>query len=113
MPDYVEESADDSSDHIQNGVEGAVQPNWDPHYQDARRNLAALLVQQGRREESLCLWREDLLACPDTHKLLRKLLSDAMLARDLTLAGDYLAIEAELQWGGRFGPYEKGNNHLA
>jgi tetratricopeptide (TPR) repeat protein len=85
----------------------------DSDYQDARRNLATLLLQRGRREDSLRLWREDLLDCPDTHKLLRKLLSDAMLGRDLTLAGEYSAIEAQLRWGGRYGPHQKDENRAA
>jgi len=82
----------------------------DPSHQNARRNLAMLLVRRGRRDESFPLWHQELVACPDGYNLLRKLISEAMKARDLTLAGDYSIILSQLRWGGRFGPRQRGDS---
>jgi tetratricopeptide (TPR) repeat protein len=81
-----------------------------PTHQAARRSLANLLVQQGRLLETLPLWHQEVLACPDSYNLLRKLISEAMKARDLTLAGDYSILLAQLKWGGRCGQRNPGDS---
>jgi hypothetical protein len=69
-----------------------------PTDRKARRELGQLLVQLGRREESLPLWRAEF---NDTHgwTWMRALLSEALCATDLRLAGDYAGMMAELRFG--------------
>jgi tetratricopeptide (TPR) repeat protein len=69
----------------------------DPHLRIARRNLAMLLVRLGRRDESLHLWHEELLDGPEGLAWMQNLVSTAMQALDLTLAGEYATILAALR----------------
>ena len=71
----------------------------DPTSVVARRNLAMLLVRLGREEESLPLWHEELRDGGDGLAVVRSLATDAMCDSDLTLAGRYASLAAELRWG--------------
>jgi tetratricopeptide (TPR) repeat protein len=68
----------------------------DPALADARRNLAKLLVRIGRSEESYPLWRAELLS---GSAWMDGLITKAMEARDLRLAGEYATILAAIRWG--------------
>jgi tetratricopeptide (TPR) repeat protein len=74
-----------------------------PRLRIARRNLATLLVQLGRREESFSLWHEE-LADSEGLAWMQELVSRAMRARELSFAGEYAAILAELRWGSAWHP---------
>src|SRR5215212_5772052 len=75
-----------------------------PDLQIARRNLAALLVQLGRVEESLDLWHAEMLKGAEGHLWVDNMISGAMGARDLTLAGKYAELFARLRWGSDWYP---------
>jgi tetratricopeptide (TPR) repeat protein len=66
----------------------------DPGLADARRNLAKLLVRIGRSEESYPLWRAELLGGSGW---IDGLITNAMAARDLRLAGEYATILAVIR----------------
>ncbi len=70
----------------------------DPHLRITRRNLAKLLVQMGRRTDSMQLFYEELVDGPGGRAWIRDLILAAMEARDLSLAGEYAAILAALRW---------------
>ena len=76
----------------------------DPRLRIARRNLAVLLVGLGRRDESFHLWREEMLAGAEGLAWMESLIVQSLPARDLTLAGEYAAILAELRWGSAWYP---------
>jgi tetratricopeptide (TPR) repeat protein len=79
----------------------------DPGLGIARRNLATLLVCLGRREESIDLFRDELLAGSEGLAWMDGLVSDAMRARDLTFAGEYAAILAALRWASPWYPLRR------
>jgi len=64
----------------------------------ARRYLAVLLVRAGRSAESLPLFRTE-LASEEGHTWMRDVATTAMRSPDLSSAGAYAAIAAELRWG--------------
>jgi tetratricopeptide (TPR) repeat protein len=75
-----------------------------PTLRIARRRLATLLVRVGRSNESLYFWQQELLAGADGLSWARGVVSAAMRATDLTLAGAYAEILAQLRWGSRWYP---------
>ncbi|MDR5782423.1 hypothetical protein QCE63_23770 [Caballeronia sp. LZ065] len=70
----------------------------DPSRSGTRQQLAVLLVQLGREEESLPLWRAEADSKEGVAWLAQRV-KEALCCRDLTLAGRYAAIAAELRWG--------------
>lgn len=72
-----------------------------------RRELAILLVGQGRRDEALPLWLAELRAGESGLAWTQDLLQAAMERRDLTVAGEYASIAAELRWGACSDPAER------
>ena len=64
----------------------------------ARRYLATLLVRLGFRDESLPFFRAELTS-DDGRSWIRDLTTAAMGSRNLSLAGEYATIAAELRWG--------------
>ncbi|MDR5760488.1 tetratricopeptide repeat protein [Caballeronia sp. LZ035] len=70
----------------------------DPSLARTRQQLAVLLVQLGREEESLPLWRAEAHSKEGLASLAQRV-KEALCSRDLTLAGRYAAIAAELRWG--------------
>jgi Tetratricopeptide repeat len=80
----------------------ALQVN--PSHRLARRNLALLLVQEGRRDESFDLFHAELATGSEGVSWLIRVITTAMQAEDLTLAGEYAAILAELRWGSPWYP---------
>lgn len=68
-----------------------------PSLRIARRNLAKLLVQLGRDEESLPLWKAEL----DTEgqAWMQSLIHASLCSKDLTFAGHCAAIASRLRWG--------------
>jgi hypothetical protein len=64
----------------------------------ARRCLARLLVEGGRRDDSLPLWRAELEA-DDGIAWLQEQITHQMVRGRLALAGEYAAIHAMLRWG--------------
>ncbi|WP_349606349.1 tetratricopeptide repeat protein [Cupriavidus sp. DF5525] len=71
----------------------------DASLSSARQHLAVLLVRLGRQDESLPLWRTELGGDGQGLAWIQKLIRNAMCSRDLTLAGQYATIAAELRWG--------------
>jgi hypothetical protein len=65
----------------------------------ARRNLALVLVQCGRSEESLPLWRAELASGRLGVGWAQRVVDQAMYAPDLTVAGELAGIVARLRWG--------------
>lgn len=76
----------------------------EPHLQIARRNLATLLVRLGHRNESLYLWQMEIFTGKQGLDWIHSLVKTAMQQRDLSLAGNYAAILAELRWGSQWYP---------
>jgi hypothetical protein len=72
----------------------------------ARRNLATLLVQVGRPEESLPLWCAEAFSGPEGQAWMNDVVERVLAAGDWKLAGAYAAIVAALHWGSRW--YPKG-----
>jgi tetratricopeptide (TPR) repeat protein len=79
----------------------------DPHFRLARRNLAMLLVRMGRQHESVPLFHEEMRTDVEGANWMTGLVTDAMQARDLTLAGEYATILAGLRWGSTLYPPRK------
>ena len=71
----------------------------DASLSSARQHLAVLLVHLGRQDESLPLWRTELGGNGQGLAWMQTLIRNAMCLRNLTLAGKYAAIAAELRWG--------------
>jgi hypothetical protein len=71
-----------------------------PQHEVARRNLAMLLTQLGRREESAFLFYEEMLARPQCADWMEDLIAEAIKDRKFYLAGEYAAILADLQSAG-------------
>jgi hypothetical protein len=63
-----------------------------------------LLARSGRRADALASFRRGLPSAPDAIDRLRAEIVDAMLAADLTLAGELAAILAAVQRGSRWYP---------
>jgi tetratricopeptide (TPR) repeat protein len=84
----------------------------DPHLRIARRNLAMLLVQLGRGDESFPLWHQEILSGSEGLGWMEDLVSTAMQARDLTLAGEYAALLATLRWASPWCPRCRDNSVL-
>lgn len=79
--------------------------HFDQNLRIARRNLALLLVQLGRHSESSYLFYEEMLASgSEGANWMIGLVTEAMQARDLRLAGEYAAILAGLRWGSTLYP---------
>ena len=76
----------------------------DPDLRIARRNLAPLLVQRGRADESLDVWYAEMLSGAEGQMWVDDMISAAMGAQDLTLAGEYAEIFARLRWGSEWYP---------
>jgi hypothetical protein len=77
----------------------------DPNHRPARRNLAKLVVRLGRSNESLPYWHAELVADAAGSRWVHDAISEVMTqSRDLTLAGEYAALLAGLQWGSRWYP---------
>jgi hypothetical protein len=74
-----------------------------PGLKSARRELAALLLRQGRRREATALCCEE-LAGPDGYEWLQDLLTSALGAHQLAFAGECAAVLAALRWGSRWYP---------
>jgi hypothetical protein len=74
----------------------------------ARRNLAVSLARLGRRAECEALCRDELRTGPAGAAWLLDLLTEAMTAKDLTLAGEYAAIFTALRWGTAWRPRGEG-----
>jgi tetratricopeptide (TPR) repeat protein len=83
-----------------------------PGLHTARRNLATLLVRQGRQSESFPLWHEELAANPGGLTWLQNLISRALRADDLTLAGEYASIAAQLRWASSWYPARSEDQKL-
>jgi tetratricopeptide (TPR) repeat protein len=76
----------------------------DSGLRDARRELATLLVRLGRRDESLHLWHAELSDGSEGLAWMDELVSKAMRAGELTLAGEYAAVLAQLRRGSQWYP---------
>jgi tetratricopeptide (TPR) repeat protein len=63
----------------------------------ARRELAMLLAQLGRRNESAFLFYEEMLTNAECGDWMTALVTEAMKSRNLYLAGEYAAILADLR----------------
>src|SRR4051812_19764765 len=63
----------------------------------ARRYFAVLLVRAGRKDESMPLFRHESTS-EEGRNWIRDLAAAAMRSRDLSLAGEYAGIAAELRW---------------
>jgi Tetratricopeptide repeat len=68
-----------------------------PEHELARRNLATLLTQLGRREESAFLFYQEMLVRPQCADWMKGLIAEAIKDRRFYLAGEYAAILADLQ----------------
>jgi hypothetical protein len=80
-------------------------PELGPARAEARSDLAQRLLALGRTEESLRLLREELLVFgSDGLSWFQALISDRLGAGDLTQAGAYAALLAELRWGSAWYP---------
>jgi hypothetical protein len=67
-----------------------------------RRARAARLVQAGRLEESLPLWREEVSSGVEGATWVRAAAVEAMAWRDLTVAGTLAQLYATATWGSRW-----------
>jgi hypothetical protein len=72
-----------------------------------RRELAVLLVVLGRRNEALPLWRAELHTGRSGLAWIQDLLQAALERRDLTLAGEYASLVAQVRWGDHSDPAER------
>jgi hypothetical protein len=100
--DVVATTAPTDIDEALANYRRALQLN--PKLWTARRDLTALLIRMGRRDEATALCREEMLAGFEDSGWLEGLLSSAMEASDLRLAGEYAAILAALQLGSQWYP---------
>ncbi len=75
-----------------------------PELEAARRNLATLLVQLGRGDETFRLWHEELSAGEAGRSWVSNIVSDAMAREELALAGEYARILAALRHGSEWYP---------
>jgi hypothetical protein len=69
-----------------------------PTNSSARRKLATLLVSLGRRSESLRYWSDEIGSGDDGRRWANHVAVQAMTDRDLSRAGDYAWVLAELRW---------------
>jgi hypothetical protein len=84
----------------------------DPSLTTARRNLATLLVTLGRPAESFALWHEEISSGESGREWIETLVSNAMHQNDLTLAGEYATLLAQLRWGTPWYPKDSGDPPL-
>jgi hypothetical protein len=70
----------------------------------ARRNLAVLLVQLKRGDESVALWHAELASGKEGLAWINQQINAALQAKDLWLAGEYASIIAGLRWGSKWYP---------
>jgi hypothetical protein len=74
-----------------------------PSLRVVRRNLAAVLTRLGRHEEAFGLYYAE-MNDEEGQIWLQEMVSAAMGRRDLTLAGQYAEVYAQLRWGTRWYP---------
>jgi hypothetical protein len=106
---WVRQMQGDSDEALANYKEAL---RFEPSLRIARRNLALLLIQLGRREESFELWHEELRTSAESVAWMKGVVTTAMEARDLRLAGDYAAILAALRWGSPWYPRHSNGSNL-
>lgn len=82
-----------------------------PGLRASRQRLALLLVQLGRRDESLPYWHAELRSDGGV-EFLSTLIVEAMQYPDLRLAGDLAAILAALRWGSAWYPPPEARREL-
>lgn len=77
---------------------------------ESRRATAVRLTQEGRLEESLPLWREQVSLGEGSAKFVRAAAVEAMAWRDLTVAGVLAQLYAVATWGSQWypGPHSDG-----
>jgi len=102
---------------MQGDTEGAIANyrralQFDPSLRIARRNLAQLLVQLERREESFHLWHAELRTGSEGVAWMAGLVTTAMQARNLRLAGEYASILAQLRWASPWYPARHSDSAL-
>jgi hypothetical protein len=72
----------------------------DPALNEVRRDLAEILVVVGRRDEAMLFFHEELSTSgSDGLGWMQELISGSLRSQDLTLAGAYASILAQLRWG--------------
>jgi hypothetical protein len=76
-----------------------------PELAAPRRERAALLLRQGRRQEATALCAQE-LADAEGYEWLQDLVTSSLGAGDLRFAGDCAAVLAALRWGSRWYPRE-------
>jgi tetratricopeptide (TPR) repeat protein len=86
------------------GYDEALRLN--PDLRAARRGLGAVMVQLGRKEEALSLFRAELEADGDGERWLSELIIEAMERPDLWLAGELASILTVLQRASEWYPAE-------
>ncbi|WP_233860282.1 tetratricopeptide repeat protein [Paraburkholderia sp. HD33-4] len=84
----------------------------DSSLQIARRNLAKLLITIGESDAGFRLCHEELVHTEDGAAWLRGLISAAMQSQNLSLAGEYATIYAQLCWGSSWYPSCPGDAGL-
>src|SRR5829696_811442 len=75
-----------------------------PSDAERRRAAAVRLTQQGRFEESLSLWRDELCSGEAGLNWVRAAAVEAMSWRDLTVAGELAQLYAAARWGSSWYP---------
>ncbi|QYC41487.1 hypothetical protein Nocox_19390 [Nonomuraea coxensis DSM 45129] len=80
-----------------------------PSSRAARRERALRLVEEGRRDEALPLWRAELDTGESGLAWMQDQLHALLERRDLTAAGECAAIAAELRWGAGSGPVPRAS----
>ena len=76
---------------------------------ESRRARAARLAQEGRLEESLPLWREEVSSGDDGATFVRAAAVEAMAWRDLSVAGALAQLYATATWGSQWYPGPEGD----
>jgi hypothetical protein len=84
-----------------------------PSNAGGRRATAVRLTQQGRFEESLPLWRDELCSGEAGRNWVRAAAVEAMSWRDLTVAGELAQLYAAARWGSSWYPGPRADPVLA